>query len=254
MLHPAQTCRWHPFPTGSELNQTAAHKILHSAKQAIARHGHFSIVLAGGNSPRQIYQLLCAGDADWTHWQVYFGDERCLPPQDPERNSRLAAGAWLDHVAIPRSQIHPIPAELGPEQAAAAYAKTLETVGEFDMVLLGLGEDGHTASLFPGHAWGIERGVPPALAVFDAPKPPPQRVSLSADRLGQAREVMFLVTGMGKKQAVSDWRSGKAIPAAAVTPAAGVDVYMEELLLEINLAGTSEYGVNRPPPPLQKGD
>lgn len=232
MSHPAQACRWHAYPTGGELSQAAAQKILHSAQQAITHRGRFSIVLAGGNSPRQVYQLLRTSNADWPHWHVYFGDERCLPPQDTERNSRMASEAWLDHVAIPRNQIHLIPSELGPQQAAAAYAKALETTGEFDMVLLGLGEDGHTASLFPGHDWGIEQGAPPVLAVFDAPKPPPDRVSLSAARLGRAHEVVFLVTGTGKKQAVSDWRSGIAIPASAIVPAGGVDVYLEALLLD----------------------
>lgn len=232
MPHPAQTCRWHAYPTPGELSQAAAQKILHSAQQAINRNGRFSIVLAGGNSPRQVYELLRANNADWLNWHVYFGDERCLPPQDTERNSRMAGEAWLDHVAIPRSQIHTIPAELGPQQAAATYAQTLETAGEFDMVLLGLGEDGHTASLFPGHDWGIEQDALPVLAILDSPKPPPQRVSLSANRLGQAHEVMFLVTGMGKKQAISEWRSGKAIPASAIAPAGGVDVYLEALLLE----------------------
>ncbi|MDD5241172.1 MAG: 6-phosphogluconolactonase [Sulfuricella sp.] len=231
MSHPTQTCRWHAYPTAGELSQAAAQKILHSAQQAIARSGRFSIVLAGGNSPRQVYELLRISDADWRCWQVYFGDERCLPPQDKERNSRMAAEVWLDHVATPRDQIHPIPSELGPEQATAAYTKTLEAVGEFDMVLLGLGEDGHTASLFPGHAWGIEQGSPPVMSIFDSPKPPPQRVSLSAVRLGQAHEVLFLVTGAGKRQAISDWRSGKAIPASAITPRGGVDVYLEESLL-----------------------
>lgn len=232
MPHPAQTCRWHTYPTPGKLSQAAAQKILHSAQQAIARNGRFSIVLAGGNSPRQVYELLRTNNAGWPYWHVYFGDERCLPPQDPERNSRMASEAWLDHVAIPRNQIHLIPAELGPEQAAAAYAKTLEKTGEFDMVLLGLGEDGHTASLFPGHDWGIEQGASPTIAVFDSPKPPPNRVSLSAARLGRAHEVVFLVSGMGKKQAVSEWQSGKAIPASAIAPAAGVDVYLEALLLE----------------------
>jgi 6-phosphogluconolactonase len=232
MPYPAQTCRWHAYPASGELSQAAAQRILHSAQQAIAHNGHFSIVLAGGNSPRQVYELLRTSNADWQYWHVYYGDERCLPPQDPERNSRMANETWLDHVAIPRSQIHPIPSELGPEQATAAYTKTLETAGKFSMVLLGLGEDGHTASLFPGHAWGIEQGAPPVIAVFDSPKPPPNRVSLSAARLGQAHEVMFLVTGSGKKQAVSAWQTGKAIPASAIAPPGGVDVYLEALLLD----------------------
>lgn len=231
MQAPTQICRWHTFPTTGELNLAAAREILHCAQQAIARSGKFSIVLAGGGTPRQVYGLLRSSSADWPRWHVYFGDERCLPPHHPERNSRMAAESWLDHAAIPPSQVHPIPAELGPEQAAAAYAKTLETAGEFDFALLGLGEDGHTASLFPGREWGTERGAPPVIAVFDAPKPPAQRVSLSVARLSQAHGVMFLVSGAGKRQAVADWRAGEAIPAGAIAPHGGVDVFLDEQLI-----------------------
>lgn len=231
MQAPTQICRWHAFPATGELDRAAAREILRCARQAIARSGKFSIVLAGGSTPRQVYRLLRSSGADWPRWHVYFGDERCLPPHHPERNSRMAAESWLDHVTIPPGQVHPIPAELGAERAAAAYAKTLETAGEFDLVLLGLGEDGHTASLFPGREWGTGHGAPSAMAVFDAPKPPAQRVSLSAARLSRAHEVMFLVSGAGKRQAVADWRAGEAIPAGAVAPRGGVDVFLDEGLV-----------------------
>ena len=99
-------------------------------------------------------------------------------------------------------------------------------------MLLGLGEDGHTASLFPHHEWGAAPGSPDTLAVFDAPKPPPQRVSLSAARLSRARRVMFLISGESKHRAVAEWRAGKEIPARAIMPAAGVDVLVESALLQ----------------------
>ncbi|MBI3526024.1 MAG: 6-phosphogluconolactonase [Betaproteobacteria bacterium] len=222
-----QTCRWHTYTNLGELSQAGAQRILHSARECIARSGRFSIVLAGGSTPRQVYALLRTGSSDWSRWQVFFGDERCLPADHAERNSRMAAESWLDHVAIPPARIHPIPAELGPQQAAAAYAKALASVPEFDLVLLGLGEDGHTASLFPSHDWGDTLDSPPVLAVLDAPKPPPQRVSLSAARLSQAREVVFLVSGAGKRQAVADWRAGRNIPALAIAPPGGVDVLLD---------------------------
>jgi 6-phosphogluconolactonase len=111
------------------------------------------------------------------------------------------------------------------------YTEALRTVGEFDLVLLGLGEDGHTASLFPGHEWGTAPGSPDVLAVFDAPKPPQQRVSLSAARLSRARQVIFLVSGESKREAVAEWRAGKNIPARAIVPTAGVDVLVESALL-----------------------
>ncbi len=139
----------------------------------------------------------------------------------------MAATAWLDHVAIPPQQVHAIPAELGPHAAAAAYGKALAGRGDFDLVLLGLGEDGHTASLFPGHDWGATIAAPDALAVFDAPKPPPERVTLSARRLSAAQAVIFLVSGQGKALAVNAWRSGADLPAAAIAPAGGVEVLLD---------------------------
>ena len=228
---PPQHCRWHGYHTVAELEQAAAQAILRAAQQAISQRGAFHIVLAGGTSPRRVYELLRRADADWAAWHVYFGDERCLPPGHAQRNSRMAALAWLDHVAIPPDQIHPISAEMGAQNAASAYARIVAGIGLFDLVLLGLGEDGHTASLFPDHDWGNTPDAPATIAVFDSPKPPPQRISLSAFRLGAARQVMFLVTGAAKQQTVKDWRNGVAIPAAAITPANGVDVYIEAALL-----------------------
>lgn len=228
----AQPCRWHGYRTTGELEQAAVQTILLAARQAIGLRGAFHIVLAGGTTPRQVYEALRGANAEWAAWHVYFGDERCLPPDHIERNSRMAALAWLDHAAIPSRQIHPIPAERGAEIAASSYVQTLAGIELFDLVLLGLGEDGHTASLFPGHELGNAPNAPATIAVFDAPKPPPERVSLSACRLSAARQVMFLVTGESKRQAIRDWRNGVAIPAAAIAPASAVDVYVEAALLE----------------------
>ena len=226
-----QDCRWHPVPDTVALGHVAATTILAAADRAIRARAQFRLVLAGGNTPRGAYGELRAASANWAAWHIYFGDERCLPADDAGRNSRMAAECWLDHVAIPAAQRHAIPAEHGPRAAAARYAATLAAVGEFDLVLLGLGDDGHTASLFPGHAWGGAPGSADVLAVFDAPKAPPQRVSLSAARLGESREVVFLVAGEDKRRAVSRWREGARIPAAAIRPAAGVDVIVETALL-----------------------
>lgn len=205
--------------------------ILASAERAIHERGQFHIVLAGGNTPRGIYRELRTAQTDWLSWHIYFGDERCLPPGDADRNSRMAGDAWLDHVSIPPSQLHPIAGELGAVQAARRYSETLHAVGDFDLVLLGLGEDGHTASLFPGHDWGAAASSPDTLAVLDAPKPPRQRVSLSASRLSRARQVNFLVSGELKHKAVAEWRAGRNIPARSIRPAAGVDVLLESALL-----------------------
>jgi len=225
---------WIGVADAQAMRQVAYRRILDAARHAIQRRGRFLIVLAGGNTPREVYRMLRA-DTDWSRWQVYFGDERCLPADDAERNSSMAADAWLDHVPIPRDQVHAIPAELGASAAARAYAETLRGVGDFDFVLLGLGEDGHTASLFPGRDWGIAADAPDALPVFDAPKPPPQRVSLSATRLSRTRGVLFLVAGEAKRGAVAQWRSGADMPARAIQPETGVDVLVESMLLPVGV-------------------
>ena len=219
---PTASTRWHTFISQHDINQAALQAILSAASRAIAKHGSFSIVLAGGSTPKAIYAMLAQQQADWANWHVYINDDRCLPVDDDERNSKMVNEVWLSHVSIPKHQFHAIPCELGPIEGAKAYAKTLEHVGTFDLVLFGLGEDGHTASLFPGHAVDNSADVVP---VFDSPKPPLERVTMSQNRLNNTEEALFLVTGSGKQWAVDQWRSGAAIPAALIVPKNGVDVY-----------------------------
>lgn len=219
-----QIRRWHIYPTVEALEARAAEAVRRAAAQAIAQSGRFTIVLAGGRTPRGVYARLAGAGADWPRWHVYFGDERCVPADDARRNDRMAREAWLGRVPIPRAQVHAIPAERGPEAGAREYARVVAPVGEFDLVLLGLGEDGHTASLFPGGP----AGEGDAIAVRDAPKPPAERVSLGASRLARARQVLFLVAGGGKRAAVAAWRRGDAIPASRITAPPGVDILLDE--------------------------
>lgn len=214
--------RWKLFQSQDEINQAAVTKILASAEAAIQKNGSFKIVLAGGSTPKSVYALLAKTNADWANWHVFHNDDRCLPVDHVDRNSKMARDAWLNHVAIPQTQIFDIPAELGNFEGAKAYAKTLENVGTFDLVILGLGEDGHTASLFPNH--DVDNSAD-AVPVFDAPKPPANRITMSQNRLNNAEEVLFLVTGAGKQEAVDHWRNGVSIPATLVTGKNGADVY-----------------------------
>jgi 6-phosphogluconolactonase len=236
VIGPGET-RWHPAADGSALAQAACRRIADAAAAAIEQRGEFCIVLAGGNTPRGVYRRLRGVPTDWPRWRVYFGDERCLPRDQEARNSHMAAEALLDHVPVVPNRVHPIPAELGAAAAATAYAQTLQKIPCFDLVLLGLGEDGHTASLFPGHDCGSTPDAPAVLAVYGAPKPPAERVSLSARRLGLARAVLFLVGGESKRRAVRQWRDGQDIPARSVRPRAGVDVLVEGALLADEAAG-----------------
>ena len=223
-----QVTRWHSFDSQHDINQAALQAILNAASKAIKNHGSFSIVLAGGSTPKSIYALLAKQNADWAHWHVYINDDRCLPVDDDERNSKMVDEVWLSLVNIPKNQFYPIPSELGPIAGAKSYNKTIANIGTFDLVLFGLGEDGHTASLFPNHIVDNSADVVP---VFDSPKPPAERVTMSQNRLNNTHEALFLVTGSGKQEAVDNWRSGVAIPAALITPACGVDVYCYDVKL-----------------------
>ncbi|MGF1547080.1 MAG: 6-phosphogluconolactonase [Thiotrichales bacterium] len=207
---------WRVFADESAVVAAARDTIATTAEAAIAARGAFRIVLAGGRTPERLYRELRTLPADWSRWYIYFGDERCLPAGDPNRNDTMADTAWLDAVDVPRGQVKRIPSELGALRAARAYAQTLSEVGRFDLVLLGLGEDGHTASLFPGDEAGFAPDAPDAIAVFAAPKPPPERVSMSAARLAAAERVIFLVLGANKRIPVAHWRAGDALPAARI--------------------------------------
>ncbi|MGB1310375.1 MAG: 6-phosphogluconolactonase, partial [Leucothrix sp.] len=141
-----------------------------------------------------------------------------------ERNSVMAVQCLLQNVAIPESQTHFIPSELGPEKAATAYQKTLSSIAEFDMVLLGMGEDGHTASLFPGHVNDLKQMVHP---VLNAPKPPPERVSLSSACLSNNAHLLIFITGQSKHNRVMDWISGQTLPVTTITSNNKAAVYCD---------------------------
>ncbi len=237
LLHPdllssnSSRPRWHVVDDSNWL-ATAVSWVNQAAESALAARGVFHLVLAGGGTPEKLYRALAEQQQDWSRWQIWFGDERCLPQQDPQRNSQMASAAWLDRVDIPAANIHIIPAEQGAATAAKLYAEQLKNQGAFDLVLLGLGQDGHTASLFPGNELpgyniGSASDSPDALPVFDAPKPPPERVTLSAQRLSRSRCVLFLIRGADKREALSAWRQGANIPAAAIHPDAGVDLLID---------------------------
>ena len=216
--------RWHVFSDADAVAREAAERILEAARHAVRARGRFRLVLAGGRTPLQVYRVLVNAGMDWSRWHIYYGDERCLPVDDAERNSAMASSAWLDHVAIPSTHVHPIPAEKGAEEAAREYAAVVRQALPFDLVLLGMGEDGHTASLFPGQQHSASQLVH---AVHNAPKPPPDRVSLGRAALCNAQHVLILVTGAGKQEAVSRWKAGHTLPVAEIAGWNGVDVLMD---------------------------
>lgn len=210
----AQAVFVHEDPEG--LGVAVAQRVAELAAQAIAARGVFYIALAGGETPRRCYEKLRRLPVGWEHVQVYFGDERCLPAGDAGRNDAMARETLLKHVAIPPDNIHAIPAELGAREAADRYAAMLDAA-PLDLVLLGMGGDGHTASLFPGNPATDSKAL--AVAVFNAPKPPAERVSLGMVTLNAARQRIFLVAGAEKRDALGQILLGKSLPAACVAAA-----------------------------------
>jgi len=227
MIKSEQQVRWQCFSSSDRLINSLYEDLASLAETCIRERGAFHLVLAGGNTPQLLYLRLRQLVSDWSRWHLWFGDERCLPAGNPERNDTMAREAWLNHVPLLPASIHAIPGELGPEAAASAYSMELGAQGDFDLVLLGLGEDGHTASLFPGDELGNIPGAPDAMPVHDAPKPPPGRVTLIANRLARSRHVWFIVTGEAKRAALRNWRNGAPIPAASITPQTAVEIYTD---------------------------
>lgn len=218
------------------LGQQAALHVSRLAAEAIAARGRFTVALSGGSLPKILCPPLVAeplrSQIDWSAWHVFWADERCVPLTDTESNYRLALNYLFDHVEIPPAQIYPIDDSLPPAQAAEAYQHRLQDLFQpaagqlprFDLILLGMGEDGHTASLFPNHPLleETERWVAP---IFDSPKPPPARITLTLPVINQARQVAFLATGAGKvdilSQILKTEHLAASLPAQMVQPTAG---------------------------------
>lgn len=209
-----------------ELSATVAQRIAQISAQVLDQRGIFHIALAGGETPRRCYELLRDASIDWKRVQVYFGDERCLPRGHARRNDSMAQDALLRHVAIPSANVHAIPAERGARIAVMEYAALLERVLPLDLVLLGMGEDGHTASLFPGNPATEQDDT--VVAVFNAPKPPTGRVSLGMNTLNSARNKLFLVAGAAKRAALGQIAQGVALPAGRV---AGAEWHIDRFAL-----------------------
>jgi 6-phosphogluconolactonase len=162
--------------------------------------GGEQVALTGGSTPRRAYELAAARAPDWSRAAVWWGDERCVPPDDERSNFRLAKEALLDRLSAPPHEVHRIRGELPPEEAAADYDGRLEGV-QLDLVLLGLGPDGHVASLFPNEP-SLEERSRRAIATEAKHEPYVSRVSLTLPVLCSAPEVMFLVAGAEKADAV----------------------------------------------------
>jgi 6-phosphogluconolactonase len=209
------------YDTADELASATADRLAAALASAQAARGTASVVLTGGRTGVAVLAALRSAALDWSSLDIYWGDERFLPAGDPERNETQARAALLDHVPVVPARVHamaPSDGEFGddPDAAAEAYAVLLKDVPTFDVCLLGVGEEGHTASIFP-HSPAVQESARTVVAVRDCPKPPPTRVSLTLPRIRTAAAVWLMTTGAAKADAVAAALAGAAeqdIPAA----------------------------------------
>ncbi len=227
------------FPDGEQFSHAAARYVVQIANEALATHGRFTIALSGGSTPKGVYGLLALepyrNQIDWTRAEIFWSDERCVPPDDAESNYHLAHEVMLHKLPIPADHIHRMPADQSDLVAASvAYEQEMRRVfgtngvPDFDLVQLGLGPEAHTASLFPHQAslGETERLVMPV----SVPKPPPARLTFTPPILNAAKHILFLVTGVEKADAVRAVLEGdyqpEEYPAQIVRPAQGEVTWM----------------------------
>jgi 6-phosphogluconolactonase len=212
----ADPSAWRLFPDSDALAAALAEQVGQALSQGVAERGQFHLVLPGGSSPRGLLLELRRRRLPWQAMHLYLTDERCLPPGHAERNDLMLDELLLPHVELSSANVHRIPAELGPERGAQEFAELLRHTPPFDLVILGMGEDGHTASLFPGSAALEDES--PAVAVLHAPKPPVERVSMGLQRLLSARERWVIAMGAGKRAVLQRIQAGETFPITLARP------------------------------------
>lgn len=221
------------FDSFDALTKAALEYLLDAEYEAIETRGQFTLALSGGTTPRLLYMRMAEEPRfDWQRTHLFWSDERCVPPDDPQSNYRLAHEALLSKIAIPTGHVHRMKGELLPAQGADEYEADLkaffgEERARFDLILLGLGDDGHTASLFPGTA-ALKEEDRRVVANY-VPRLDSWRLTLTYPLLNAARRVAFLVSGAGKRQILDDVLEGvyvpDLLPAQGVEPADGALVW-----------------------------
>jgi 6-phosphogluconolactonase len=196
-------------PDPETLARQAARDLIAAIAEAREARGVAHACLAGGSTPMRCYELLDGALEDWTGVHLWYGDERCVPFDDPESNH----GQVKDRLRARGATWHPMPGTLGPAEGAREYARELGST-VLDITHLGMGPDGHTASLFPNHPLLDAHGI--AAGISDSPKPPPERITLTLPKLNESRRVVLLVTGEGKSEALARVMAGpdRAYPAS----------------------------------------
>jgi len=226
------------FKDMESLSRDAANIFIEAAEQSIAERGRFLVALNGGSTPTRLFQLLATdykNKVDWNKVHIFWGDERCVPPDDPGSSYGQARGLFLGHVSIPDSNIHRVNGELEPVEASRDYSLALSRFASppfdfplFDLVYLGMGEDGHTASLFPGSPVDTTEPTLPVTAQYQ--DRPANRVTITQLVFNQAHVVAFMATGEKKAntlaEVLSDRYNPALYPAQRIEPKEGILIWL----------------------------
>jgi 6-phosphogluconolactonase len=208
---------WHVFADGEALSKACAQRIAECIAQTLQRQAHCHVALPGGSTPAATFKVLASSELPWDKVFWLPGDERCLPVGDAERNDLMIRQNLCRLLPNGDQNLIAIPAEMGPARGAARFAEQLQHIGPMDVALLGMGEDGHTASLFPGN--DALRDEAAAVAVFDSPKPPPKRVSMGLGYLNRSRHRIVLAAGAGKQPVIRQIQQGVRFPVSLLLDA-----------------------------------
>ncbi|MES2733662.1 MAG: 6-phosphogluconolactonase [Bacteroidota bacterium] len=225
------------YTDAEALSNAAAKLFVELSQEAIGRYGRFTVVLSGGSTPKRVHELLAQSPyceaVDWPNVHVFWGDERCVPMDDERSNAKMAYDTLLNHVPVPSSQIHPMSGTLPPAESAAQYEALLKTyfpepIPRFDLVFLGMGDDGHTASLFPGTTaiqeqarWAIDNYVE---------KVGMYRITLTAPAINSADAIAFMVAGTNKAEVLKEVLEGQyqpdVLPSQLIKPIDGELIWL----------------------------
>jgi 6-phosphogluconolactonase len=200
-------------------------KIIEYANKSIIDNGIFNIVLVGGHTPITVYNKLVEKNTNWENWHFWIGDERFPDNYNTELNKDIIFNNLISKLFINPNQIHFMNVTLGLINSPLLYNEELKNVNTFDLTLLGIGEDGHTASLFPGNYLGNEINAPNVFTVTTAQKLPKQRITLSARRLSKSKNILFLAKGVYKLKIISEIESGLNFPCTTITAFNNTDLY-----------------------------
>jgi 6-phosphogluconolactonase len=202
--------KWNVYKDKDQASKAAAGFLIEKAHSVLEDKSRCNIALPGGGTPAQCLKLVAESDLPWNKIHWYLGDERCYPVAHEDRNDTMIQKNIWSLISSPEENNHPIPAELGPEDAAKIYSDEIEKSAGLDIILLGMGEDGHTASLFPNNK-ALENNQN-AIAVYNSPKAPDERVSLSLNTLKASPCKMVLALGEGKRGAIKKIKNGEELP------------------------------------------